>query len=63
MSIIRCDGCGRDIDTDFDVECEVEPNTFACKVCREEKSRSDYEDEKADRCIAQMEAQTRKETL
>lgn len=39
MSMIRCDDCERDIDTDFDVEAIIDtsPTTTAslCRWCRE----------------------------
>lgn len=36
MSVVRCDGCNNQIDTDFDVEAYNEAaNRWWCKTCRE----------------------------
>ena len=56
MSMIRCDGCGHSIDTDFDVECDVLvpwknlAPAILCKACREreweENDQREYEAER-----------------
>ena len=44
MSIVSCDRCGRHIDSDFDLECFIEPDLLDkrshvwCESCRDKES-------------------------
>lgn len=37
MSIIRCDSCNRQVDTDKDTDCLLPEDEIMCKLCREEE--------------------------
>lgn len=64
MSMIRCEKCSFNIDSDDDPECFVEnpglPGTMGdevlCERCREDRlAEQEAEDDAADRCIAMSE--------
>lgn len=43
MSIVKCDGCGTYIDTDFNTDCYIEHlEIFECERCQEERPQCGY---------------------
>lgn len=43
MSIVHCDSCGKQIDSDMDVECFNEFDEVECKSCRDNRAERAYE--------------------
>lgn len=65
MSVIRCEGCSRLIDSDFDLECFVETGNMRrlhetvvlCESCRDKRAAEDEaEDIARGQCEAEAEA-------
>lgn len=53
MSVVRCDQCDRQIDSDFDAECFMGDTSTLCHVCREDDAREPDGDAYEERVIAE----------